>query len=185
MKWNLLLSFASFVILMIGGGCSLPAPAEPTPHSLPATPNFQQMEIIVPPASAPDLEPVSITASAFLPESPPAYAMDGDPETIWNSGGGPEQWILFDMGKPLSLSAIRLFVSQYPEGESVHQIWVGPDTASLFQVYEFASFTKDSDVLEFIPDGPMVNVRFIKILTTQSSSWVAWREIEIHFEVIQ
>ena len=152
-------------------GCSLTnsVPETPLTFSLPSTPIVQQIVYV----------PYLVTASASTSDSTPTNVMDGDFESIWNAGAGPEQWIQIDMGSPLALRAIRLVVSQYPEGETVHQIWVGADAASMFQVHEFAGFTKDSDVLEFITDGPMDNIRFIKIVTTQSTSWVAWREIEV------
>ena len=77
------------------------------------------------------------------------------------------------------LLVLLVIACNISHGQTVHQIWVGADAASMFQVHEFAGFTRDSDVLEFITDGPMDNIRFIKIVTTQSTSWVAWREIEV------
>lgn len=43
-------------------------------------------------------------------------------------------------------------------------------------------FVDDSDILEFLPPAPLTNTQCIKIVTTQSPSWVAWREIEIESE---
>jgi hypothetical protein len=166
--------FLISIFCLIGAlltGCSLTnsAPKTPLTFSLPSTPIFQRVVSV----------PYLVTASSSTADSTPANVIDGDIESIWNAGAGPEQWIQIDTGSPRSLRAIRLAVSQYPEGETVHQIWVGADAVSMFQVHEFAGFTRDSDVLEFIADGPLENIRFIKIVTTQSSSWVAWREIEI------
>lgn len=121
----------------------------------------------------------SISASASLIDSPATNAVDGDPETIWSSGQNPEQWIMLDLGDRKTVSAIRLNISQFPEGQTVHQIWAGTDITGLTLVHEFKGFTSDPGVLEFIPSTPLKNVRFIKIITTQSPSWVAWREIEV------
>jgi len=152
-------------------GCSLinSAPETPLTFSLPSTPIVQQIVYV----------PYLVTASASTSDSNPTNVIDGDLESIWNAGAGPEQWIQIEMGSPLALRKIRLIVSQYPEGETVHQIWVGADPNNMALVHEFAGFTRDSDVLEFIADGSLDNIRFIRIVTTQSSSWVAWREIEI------
>ena len=49
----------------------------------------------------------------------------------------------------------------------------------MFRVHQFACITGDADVLEFIADGPMDNIRFINIVITQSPSGVAWREIRV------
>lgn len=144
-------------------------------------------ESLCPPAPPSDLEPgatspasfSTVTTSAELLDSPASNAVDGNADTIWNSGGDPEQWIMIDLGDTISLSAIRLTVSQYPEGDTVHQIWVGTDPDSLTLLHEFSGFTNDGDLLEFVPVIPPTNIQFIKIITTQSPSWVAWREIEV------
>jgi len=138
-------------------------------------------ESLCPSASPSDVgtgSPVA-TASASLSDSPASNAIDGNIETIWNSGAGPEQWIQIDLGKPSTVSAIRLHVSQYPEGETTHQLWVGADANNLTLIHEFSGFTRDFDMLEFAPSTPLTNIRYIRIVTTKSSSWVAWREIEI------
>ncbi len=141
-------------------------------------------ESLCPSTSPSDVESGSAiaTASTSLPDSPASNVLDGNLETIWNSGSGPEQWIQIDLGKTTTLSAIRLHISQYPEGETTHQIWVGADSNSLTLVHEFSGSTNDSDILEFILPTPLTNIQFVKIITTQSPSWVAWREIEVESE---
>lgn len=120
-----------------------------------------------------------ITASAELFESPASNAIDGNMETIWNSGQNAEQWVMLNLGSPQNINAIRLHVAQYPAGQTVHQIWVGTDPNNLALAHEFNGFTNDSDILEFIPSSPLTGIQFIKIVTIQSPSWVAWREIEV------
>jgi hypothetical protein len=105
--------------------------------------------------------------------------VDGNPETIWNSGQDPEQWIILDLGAPRSISSIRLVVAQYPEGDSVHQVWVGPTTTDLTLLHEFTGDTRDGDVLEFTAPAPLEGIQFVRVVTTRSTSWVAWREIEV------
>ena len=121
----------------------------------------------------------SATASVSLPGSPPSNAIDGNPDTLWSAGTGPEQWIQIDLGEPTNISAIRLVISQYPSGETVHQIWGGKEAGSLALLHEFDGVTADPNVLEFKPPSPLKDIRYVRIVTTQSPSWVAWREIEI------
>jgi len=121
----------------------------------------------------------TISASAFLPESPAAYAIDGDIETIWNSGSGPRQWIRFEFAVPRSISAIRLTVSQFPAGYSVHRVWDGDTEDTVQMLYEFGGNTQDGQILEIQFPAPIENVRILYVITTESSSWVAWREIEV------
>lgn len=120
-----------------------------------------------------------VISSAELSTNPASDAFDGNLETIWNSGAGPEQWIQIDLGNPTTVSTIRLHVAQFPEGETVHQVWIGADADNLTLLHEFKGITKEYDILEFISPAPLTNIRYVKIITTQSPSWVAWREIEI------
>ena len=138
-------------------------------------------ESLCPSASAASTQPTSMIAiaSVSLPDSPPANAIDGNPETIWNAGAHPEQWIHIDLGKLTTVSTIRLVISQHPAGETDHQVWGGADVASLTLLHEFKGLTQDLDTLEFKPSAPQTDIRYIKVVTIQSPSWVAWREIEV------
>jgi hypothetical protein len=132
------------------------------------------------PCTVPNLalnKPVQV--SAAMPDAAAALAVDGNPETIWNSGQDAHQWIQIDLGQPVSISSIRLTVSQFPEGPTTHQVWVGADPNMLKLVHEFSGVTKDPEVLTFSPATNLNEVRFVRILTQSSPSWVAWREIEV------
>ncbi|HEY5984569.1 MAG TPA: amidohydrolase family protein [Anaerolineales bacterium] len=131
------------------------------------------------PAPSVAVSSVTATASAQLSDSPASNALDGDPESIWNSGQDAPQWIMLDLGEPKTIKSFRLNISQYPEGETVHQIWVGAFPDKLKRIYEFSGFTKDPGTLVYTPTSPLNGIQYIKILTTNSPSWVAWREIEI------
>jgi hypothetical protein len=121
-----------------------------------------------------------ITASAETPDSPAGNAADSDLETVWNSGQDAEQWIMLDLGAPQTLQKLRLHVSQYPAGETVHQVWAGSDPENLVLVHEFRGLTADRDILEFVPSSPLAQIQFVRVVTRQSPSWVAWREIELN-----
>jgi hypothetical protein len=120
-----------------------------------------------------------VKSSAFLPDQPPSNAVDNAPETIWSSGAGSVQWIEIDLGKPSTITAIRLTVSQYPAGGTTHQVWVRGPTGSLEMVHSFKGNTTDGQILEFTPGSPLEGIQVIRIVTTSSPSWVAWREIEV------
>ncbi|MBK8899668.1 MAG: discoidin domain-containing protein [Anaerolineaceae bacterium] len=119
-----------------------------------------------------------VTASRSLPEAPPENAVDGTPHK-WGAGSHPPQWIEVDLGQPTAVALMRLVVDQYPAGLTVHQIWGrGPDE-ELSLLYEFRGHTASGDLLAFTPEIPVPDLQFIRILTTQSPSWVAWTEIEV------
>jgi hypothetical protein len=108
-------------------------------------------------------------------------AVDGDFGTLWNSGGGPTQWIEIDLGEAFDISEIRLTVSQYPAGKTIHQIkGKGPlpgDQFILLQTLD--GNTQDGDELLYQLEDPVTKIRFVRVETIASPSWVSWREIEI------
>jgi hypothetical protein len=123
----------------------------------------------------------SVSVSGALPDQTPQMAVDGDPNTQWSAGAYPTQWIEIDLGAPYSIGKIRLTVGQWPAGETVHQLWVGSTQETMQLVYEFSGQEFDFDVLTFVPATPLPNVRYVRIDTTESPSWVSWREIEVKF----
>jgi hypothetical protein len=120
-----------------------------------------------------------VTASKSQSNESPNQAVDGLQETIWNSGDYPDQWLQLDFGGPKSISYIKLYVSQYPTGDTVHQIWGGDAEEDLRLIFEFTGRTSDKQELEFIPQEAIVGIRLLRIITTKSPSWVAWREIRV------
>ena len=108
-----------------------------------------------------------------------SLAVDGDFGTLWNSGGGPTQWLEIDLGAQHNISEIRLTVSQYPAGRTVHQVMGQSNGNPFILLYTFDGNTRDGDELVFKPDSSIASIRFIRIETTVSPSWVAWREIEV------
>lgn len=108
-----------------------------------------------------------------------ALAVDGDQGTLWNSGGGPTQWIEIDLGGEYAIREIRLSISQYPEGGTVHRI-LGKGADGQFTVLTiFDGNTADGQVLTFAPAQLLAGIQFIRVETVASPSWVAWREIEV------
>jgi F5/8 type C domain/Cellulase (glycosyl hydrolase family 5) len=121
----------------------------------------------------------SAKASLSLASQPPADAVDGNPDTQWGAGSSAPQWIEIDLGKPSTITDIRLTVAQYPNGNTIHQIWVRGANDSLRLIHEFEGTTSDNQILEFKPDTPLTGIQFVRIVTTQSPSWVSWKEIEV------
>ncbi|MFQ5435935.1 MAG: amidohydrolase family protein, partial [Anaerolineae bacterium] len=140
------------------GGTAVPPAATPTP----------------PPAAAP-----GITASAFLATDPPENAFDGSPDTAWISGGDAPQWIAIDLGEPTAVSGIRLTVAMYPDGRTTHRVYGKTPDGDYQLLHEFQGDTVDGQVLSYIPPEPWADIQFIKVETTATPSWVAWKEIVI------
>jgi hypothetical protein len=120
----------------------------------------------------------NVTASRSLPDQPPSNAVDGT-GALWGAGSHPPQWIQIDLGKPSTIMSIRLTVDQYPEGDTLHQIWVGGPNDPLHQVNQFAGHTAANQILEFRPATPLTGVQYVRVVSLRSPSWVAWKEIEV------
>jgi len=121
----------------------------------------------------------SVSVSAALPNQTPQMALDGDPSTQWSAGAFPTQYIEIDLGAAYAIGEIRLTVGQWPAGETVHQLWVGGSLSNMVQVKEFSGQGNDFDVLSYLPIPSLTDIRFVRIITTESPSWVSWREIEV------
>ena len=119
--------------------------------------------------------------SAAFGDQGGALAVDGDPGTSWNSGGGPLQWIQIDLGQEYTIAEIRLTVAQSPAGHTIHVLYgQGSSTGGIRdELHIFSGTTEDSDVLVFTPETPIAGIRTIRIETTTTPSWIAWREVEV------
>ena len=121
-----------------------------------------------------------VTASAQTPEGPATRAVDGLMGNWWASGGYPYQYIDIDLGAPVSIARARLFVSQYPDGSTTHRILTRATTGDPWDLqHTFTGLTVDNQVLEHTPASAWANVRYVRVETTVSVSWVSWKEIEL------
>ncbi len=118
-------------------------------------------------------------ASRYLADQPPSGAVDGNTSQWWGAGDFAPQWIQVDLGQPATIGLIRLVVTQSPAGDTLHQIWVGSSSDQLTLLHTFEGYTVDGQVLEFKPENPVENVRYLRVVTRKSPSWVGWKEIEV------
>lgn len=123
-----------------------------------------------------------VSAAAYLPDFTPDLAFDDNPSTIWNSGADAPQWIEVDLLKNLQITRIELQVAQYPAGRTVHQIWARGDDPldTLVLLAAFDGLTQEGQLLTYITPPGLPPYRHVRILTTESPSWVAWEEIVVH-----
>ncbi len=121
-----------------------------------------------------------VAASSALAAEAPALAVDENEASQWGAGSDAPQWLEVDLGSAARVTEIRLLVAQFPEGESVHRLFTrGPEAAEGVLVHEFSGFTRDGDWLVFTPAAPLEGVRFVRVYTASSPSWVSWREVQV------
>jgi hypothetical protein len=104
--------------------------------------------------------------------------VDGDPATAWGSGGYQPASADFDLRVPQTISHIQLVVMQTPAGTTTHTIYGGPSLSSLTPLQPpITGDTSDGQAIDLY--GSWTNIRYLRVATTQSPSWVAWREINV------
>jgi hypothetical protein len=109
-------------------------------------------------------------------------AVHGDPGTLWNSGGGPPQWIEIDLGEAFDVAEIRMLTSQSPAGGTMHRVYgKGAGTGGAFELLaKVSGQTDDSQSLQIVGQPTWPGIQVIRVETVNSPSWVAWREIQVY-----
>jgi F5/8 type C domain len=125
---------------------------------------------------------IAATASNNTSDAPPAQAVDGNPNTAWNAGGGSPAWIELDLKEIVTLAKVNLLVGQSPAGPTTHQLYFGASPAPTAQIATEQIATTDGQWLIVdlsATNKPLPTGRYLRVLTTASPSWVAWREIVV------
>jgi hypothetical protein len=120
-----------------------------------------------------------VTGSSATADSPPDRVVDGDPDSIWNSGGPPPGWVEIDLGESRAVTEIRLLAAQSPAGPTTHLVGCRSTLdGGLTQLATLEASTTDGELLPVTLSTP-ATCRILRVETTASPSWVAWREIEV------
>jgi hypothetical protein len=171
-NWFRRLTFCAMAVsLALPGACSRGSneapPAQETKEAVPAGGEEP---------SPPGRLAIAAATASNGPESA-AFVFDHDPQKPWNSGGFGPGWIQLDLGQPTTISRVRLLTAQNPPGPTSHQILGGMTPESLTPLGALDGDTADSQWLELQVKG---QVRYLKVVTVKSPSWVAWGEIEVY-----
>jgi hypothetical protein len=123
------------------------------------------------------------SASSETPAGPPDGAIDGREHVTWNAGRHPPAWVEIDFGEDVPVAAIRLLPSQLPSpARTVHRVYGRGDGAlSETLLVELNGSTADNVWIE-APLDAVARVRYVRVETVASPSWVAWREIDLVVE---
>jgi predicted amidohydrolase YtcJ len=120
-----------------------------------------------------------VRASNYLSDQTPDLAFDGNTQTNWGAGDHAPQWIEIDLLDELRIAGIDLRVDQWPAGETWHQIHAkrNDPVAPYVLLHEFNEHTATDQVLTYSAPPDIEAYRYFRIVTTESPSWVAWKEI--------
>ena len=106
-------------------------------------------------------------------------AIDGDPDTTWNSHKFAPQWFAVQFDDFYLVDRIQLVLTQAPAGPTTHEVWLrdASGVGILYKRFRNA-YTEDGQTLE-VPVDPPRKVNEVFVFTVQSPSWVAWREVKV------
>ena len=158
-------------------GCCPPTSVPPTPTPLPPTPTLDQTIINL-------ALNAQVTASRYIQGHEPEKAVDGiddlDIANWWGSGGHPPQWIEIDLGLPAQINLIRLVISQTPTGSTFHLVMGRLDGEDGYiNLARLVGVTADREEIILPGNTDWTGIRYVRIYTSESPSWVSWREIEV------
>lgn len=100
--------------------------------------------------------------------------------TYFNAGGHPPQWIELKLPDLYTIHNISLQVRQAPAGETIHNLYVGSTTNPTKLINTLDGYTTDAQWINLTYSPPLTNVRFLRLHTISSPSWVAWIKFLIY-----
>ncbi len=106
-------------------------------------------------------------------------AFDRDPATAWNSGGRAPGWIEIVFDRPRHMNKLIVTIEQSPPGTTKHEIVATFKDGSSRKVYEFSGQTENGKKIEMAIRPKIAGVTRLRLVTTESPSWVAWSEIDV------
>ncbi|MCY3708764.1 MAG: PQQ-dependent sugar dehydrogenase [Caldilineaceae bacterium] len=106
-------------------------------------------------------------------------AIDGDPDSFWTAQLPAPQWYSVSFDELYIVDKLELEIAQSPAGPTTHEIWLGngSGTRTLYRRFDNLH-TEDGQTLE-VPISPPRSISEVQILTLDSPSWVAWREVRV------
>ena len=106
-------------------------------------------------------------------------ALDGDPDSIWNSQQPAPQWFSVVLDDFYLADRIEMVVTQSPAGPTTHEVWLGNGSGTRTLYKRLVNVpTVDGQTLSVGIEPPR-SINEVRILTLDSPSWVAWREVRV------
>ena len=174
----------SFIVLFAAAACVTIAQASQTDGSSEVSQQTVVSEMTRPATSetpAPLSQNVAVSGSgrASSGNETSQLAIDGNEDTLWSAQAAASQWFLVYLDDFYRVNKIEMVVTQAPAGPTTHELWLGNDSGVLTLFTRLSDlFTEDGQTLELSVDPPRA-INEVLILTRDSPSWVAWREVRV------
>ncbi len=121
-----------------------------------------------------------VTASSFFAGFPVANAVDPDTSgTAWNAGSFGPSWIEVDLGAEYLIGSFVGKAAAAPTGEISHSITGRRNIGTTLSLGSWSG-TVGMDQLVPIPCSTALPVRYIRITSASSASWIAWWDVRLY-----
>jgi hypothetical protein len=121
-----------------------------------------------------------VTASSEILAGSLVRAADGRTDNAWNSGGYAPAWVELDLGRNTLVTGIKLMPSQLPQSATtLHRVYGRVAGARTEVLLAQVSGTTVDGTWTTVTFAKPRSVRYVRVLTVRSPSWVAWREITV------
>jgi len=101
----------------------------------------------------------------------------------WNSGGHPIQWFEIDFKREVEVASLVLVTEQLPSPcWTEHVVTGGSEDNPTLVLCEFKGETKTRQILS--ATDLRACVRYLRVTTTKSLSWVAWHKMLVDYKVM-
>jgi hypothetical protein len=99
----------------------------------------------------------------------------------WHSAAFAPQYIQLDLSEKYQISCVRLKVDMSPHGQTHHSLWAGDNLNQLRVVKELINETAPNRPwLNLTFNPPLDEVRYLRLTTTTSPSWIAWGKFLVY-----
>jgi hypothetical protein len=117
-------------------------------------------------------------AFASSSSAAPPFANDGNLCTAWNAGNYAPRWWAVDLGAVRTFRGVTLVAEMLPNGAVTHLIEVSANGSSYTAVRTVSQTMVNAGLYTF--DLGSVTGRYVRISSTSSPSWIAWREVSVY-----
>ena len=122
-----------------------------------------------------------VTASSSYLADTPALAVDADSVgTAWNAGGTGPSWIEIDLGSDINVGSVVGDDAAVPTSTFTHTVTGRTSGGTTYTLGGFSGTVVNHQMLRIACTSAVPPVRYVRITTTSSASWVAWWDIRIY-----
>lgn len=118
----------------------------------------------------------ALTAQASAQPTEASKAGDGSTCTVWNAGAAAPQSVTLDLGTATRIDVIALLPEMTPDGTVSHEVAFSDDGRSFQVGHRIEAPMRSGAQVELVLPKPE-RARFVRVTTTKSPSFIAWREV--------